>query len=89
MKHQWGALLLTGLDFNGIKYYIGSRNIVETLISKGIITGQGKKNELGVAEAQQAYWFSRSDFKKRNEVFTEYFEEVKTEKELVEYLNRV
>ena len=39
---------LCGLDFRDIKFYIASRNTVENLIKKGIITGQGKKKD-GVA----------------------------------------
>ena len=48
MTHHWDYLLLCGLDFNNIKYYIASRKIVEDLIKNGIITGQGKKDENGV-----------------------------------------
>ena len=73
IKHEWNFLLLTGLDFNSINFYIASRKTVEDLIQLNIISGQGKKNSKGIAEAQQAYWFSRSDFKKKNLIFTDYF----------------
>jgi len=64
MEHEWEFLLLCGLDFTSIKFYIAPRETVENLIEKGIITGQGKQKN-GVAQPQQAYWFSRSDFKKK------------------------
>lgn len=89
MKHDWDILMLTGLDFACIRYYFASRNVVVQLISDGIITGQGKKNEDGIAEAQQAYWFSRSDFKRKNKVFADYFVEINTEADLCKYLDTI
>lgn len=87
MKHKWDYLLLVGLDFKAIKFYIAPRATVEKLIEKQIITGQGKKVN-GVAQPQQAYWFSRSDFKKHNESFEDYFKEVCSEQDLVKFLKR-
>jgi hypothetical protein len=87
MKHDWDVLLLTGLDFDCIRFYVASRDVVIQLITEGIVTGQGKKNEEGIAEAQQAYWFSRSDFRKKNKVFTDYFVEISTEADLCNYLD--
>ena len=66
MKHPWSYLFLSGLDFHRIRNYIATRETVESLISMGIVTGQGKKSDEGVANAQQGYWFSRSDFKDPN-----------------------
>lgn len=86
MKHAWDYLLLCGLDFQDIKYYIASRTVVEKLINEGVIVGQGKKVD-GVAQPQQAYWFSRSDFKKHNKLFSDYFVMVRDESELIQYLN--
>jgi hypothetical protein len=86
MKHDWDILLLTGLDFDRIRFYVASRLVVIELIAAGIITGQGKKNEEGIAEAQQAYWFSRSDFRKKNKNFTDYFVEISTETDLCNYI---
>tara|TARA_B100000035_G_C21015862_1_gene561786 strand:- start:1190 stop:1849 length:660 start_codon:yes stop_codon:yes gene_type:complete len=85
MSHKWDYLLLCGLDFKEIKFYIASRKIVENLIKDGIITGQGKKID-GVAQPQQAYWFSRSDFNKHKKKFTDYFTPIKDESSLVKYL---
>ena len=86
MTHKWDYLLLCGLDFKDIKFYIASRKIVETLIADGIITGQGKKKD-GIAQPQQAYWFSRSNFAKHGKIFTDYFVEITNECYMVKYLN--
>ena len=85
MSHSWDYLLLCGLDFKEIKFYIATRQIVEHLITEGIITGQGKKKN-GIAQPQQAYWFSRSDFAKKQKIFTNYFIEIKNESQLIKYL---
>tara|TARA_Y100000389_G_scaffold184090_1_gene202195 strand:- start:940 stop:1527 length:588 start_codon:yes stop_codon:yes gene_type:complete len=86
LKHSWDLLLLTGLEFNSIVFYITTRDIVELLIKEGIITGQGKKDEDGVANPQQAYWFSRSDFKKKSKSITDYFKIIKSEEDLINYI---
>ena len=90
MTHEWDYLLLCGLDYKEIKFYIASREIVETLITDGItdgiITGQGRKKN-GIAQPQQAYWFSRSDFTKHGKKLTDYFEEIRNEYDMSKYLN--
>jgi hypothetical protein len=85
MKHHFDYLLLCGLDFHCIRFFISSREKVQELIHLKIITGQGKKIN-GSAEPQQGYWFSRSDFKKKNILFDDYFQEIMNEKDLVYYL---
>ena len=86
MLHKWDYLLLCGLDFKEIKFYICSRKVVKNLINEDIIVGQGRKIN-GVAQPQQAYWFSRSDFVKKNKLFSNYFIEIKNEMSLIKYLN--
>jgi hypothetical protein len=86
MTHDWDYLLLCGLDFQDIKFFISSRKTVEELINSGVIVGQGKKKN-GVAQPQQAYWFSRSDFSKKNKLFSDYFLEVSSEETLKNTLN--
>ena len=88
LKHSWDLLMLTGIDYQSLHFYITTRQKVEELIELGVITGQGKKNKLtGVAEAQQGYWFSRSDFGKTGQapVFTQYFQEVGAPEDLLKY----
>jgi hypothetical protein len=86
MDHEWEYLLLCGLDFRCIKFYIATRSSVEELITNGVITGQGKKR-YGIAQPQQAYWFSRTDFLKHNKNFTDYFTEIKNDRSLIRYLD--
>ena len=43
MSHSWDYLLLCGLDFKEIKFYIAPRKTVEDLIKDNIITGKVKK----------------------------------------------
>ncbi|NBO41748.1 MAG: hypothetical protein EBU92_09545 [Betaproteobacteria bacterium] len=45
--------------------------------------------QLGLLHAQQAYWFKRSDFKKKNMEFTEYFLEIGTEADLCNWLDTI
>ena len=88
LKHEFDYLLVTGLDYTMVCNYIASREIVEDLIQKGIITGQGKKNSEGIAEAQQGYWFSRSDFATKKIMFTDYFTQLFCEQDLIDYINK-
>ena len=85
MKHNWDALLLCGLDFEKIKFYIASRVVVKDLIHKDIITGQGAKDSNGIAAAQQGFWYSINPFKENN--LKEYFTEISNEGDLIQYLN--
>ena len=87
MSHNWDYLLLTGLEFNGFRFYIASRDKVEELIGEGVITGQGKQDENGVAQPQQAYWFVVSNFIKKGKNFTDYFTVLTDEQSLIDYIN--
>ena len=62
MNHNWDYLLICGLEFNGFRFYIATRKVIEFLIIHGVITGQGKKNKIGVAMPQEGYWFTKSNF---------------------------
>lgn len=81
LDHQWDHLMLTGLDFHEIRFFIAPRRTVLTIRSLGVMTGQGKQGN-----PQQAYWFSRSDFKKKHIRFEDYFTELFTEDDLNTYL---
>lgn len=87
MKHEWDYIILCGLEFLGFRFYIASRKIIEDLINKKVITGQGAKDEKGVAQAQQAYWFMKSNFKKKTLQFNNYFTEINDEKSLTNYIH--
>ena len=85
MKHEWDYLLLCGLDFTAIRFFIATRQIIESLIERQIITGQGKKNKDGIAEAQQAYWLSG---KKNYNIAMKEFTEIMDEDDLIEYIQK-
>ena len=86
IKHEWDYLLLCSLKINGFDFHITSRSNVETLIKEGVITGQGKQNENGVAEAQQGLWFEKKDFEKKGKLFTDYFKGLTDEGSLIDYI---
>ena len=86
--YTWLVFKQPSGSYQSLHFYITTRQKVEELIELGVITGQGKKNKLtGVAEAQQGYWFSRSDFGKTGQapVFTQYFQEVGAPEDLLKY----
>ena len=84
LKHEWDYLLICGLNFNNIQFYISPRSKIEDLVKLGVITGQGKKNSDGVASAQQAYWFSKKNFTKKNIEFSDYFQEINSAQDLID-----
>ena len=86
MNHNWDYLLVCGLEFNGFRFYIASRKIIEYLIIQGVITGQGKKNNRGIAVPQEGYWFTKSNFVKQNLQFENYFTEIYNERNLITYI---
>ena len=87
MKHNWEYLLLCGLDFKGFKFYIIEREKFVSILPK-LNAGQGGKNADGIAEAQQGYWFTKSDFTKKNLNFEDYFIEIFDEEDLIKYINQ-
>jgi hypothetical protein len=83
LGHSWDHLLLTGLDFHEIRFFITPRVTVQNLRELGVLTGQGKNGN-----PQQAYWFTRTDFQKKGVRFEDYFTELVTEEDLMTYLTR-
>ena len=86
MNHNWDYLLICGLEFNGFRFYIASRKIIEFLIINGVVTGQGKKNNMGIAVPQEGYWFTKSNFAKKGLIFDQYFTEIYNERNLITYI---
>lgn len=70
-KHDWDILLLCGIDYHCIKFWIMNRKIFQTMIDEGRITNQGNKNQ----ESSQGVWFNYSDVK-------DVLVEVRTQEEL-------
>ena len=86
LKHEWDYLLICGLNLNSIEFYISPRHKIKHLIEMGVITGQGKKDMDGIAEPQQAYWFSKKNFSKKNIEFTDYFTEMDSTESLNDFI---
>jgi len=87
IKHDWDYLLICGLNFHRIQFYISPRHKIERLIEVGVITGQGKKDTAGITEPQQAYWFSKKNFVKNNVEFSDYFTEVDSSESLNDFVS--
>ena len=85
MQHNWDYLLVCGLDFHGFKFFIIERNQLESILPQ-LNAGQGAQGEDGVANPQQGYWFTKSNFTKNNLNFNNYFTELFNEEDLINYI---
>ena len=88
MSHEWDYLLICGLDFQGLQFYITTRQNIEDLIRDRVIGGQGGKGSDGIAQPRQGYWFTKSDFRKKQKNFTDYFTQLTDEQSLIDYINQ-
>ncbi len=70
LKHNWDILLLCGLGFKGVDFFIATRKQVLFAIDNKFITGQGAKNKKGIAQPQQGYWLK---FGRNVKDFDKYF----------------
>jgi len=75
-KHKWHILLLCGIDYSEIKFWVMNRQIFNRLVEEKKITNQGNKTE----ESSEGKWFNYLD------VSTSLIE-ISTNEELVEYAN--
>lgn len=58
-KHKWQFLLLCGIDYDSVKFWVMDRKTFDRLISEKKITNQGNK----VGESSEGLWFNYSDVK--------------------------
>ena len=58
-KHCWDILLLCGIGYKEIKFWIMNRKTFNFLVSENKITNQGNKKE----DSSEGMWFSYSDVK--------------------------
>ena len=75
-KHKWNILLLCGIDYHKINFWVMNRNIFNKLIEEKKITNQG--NNTG--ESSEGMWFNYSDV-------VESLIQIKTNEELLHYVN--
>jgi hypothetical protein len=58
-NHDWDVLLLCGIDYHSIKFWIMTRKIFQEMLEKGKITNQGNKEK----DSSQGVWFNYLDVK--------------------------
>lgn len=75
-KHKWHILLLCGIDYNEIHFWVMNRNVFNKLIEEKKITNQGNKTH----ESSEGMWFNYSDV-------VESLIQVNTNEELLYYVN--
>jgi hypothetical protein len=73
-KHKWNMLLLCGIDYTNVKFWVMDRKTFSHLISEKKITNQG--NKLG--ESSEGMWFNYSDVK-------DSLVEIHTEEQLLQF----
>ena len=71
---MWNILLLCGIDYTDVKFWVMDRTTFAKLISDGKITNQG--NKLG--DSSEGRWFNYSDVK-------DYLTEIQTEEQLLAF----
>jgi hypothetical protein len=59
LKHKWDMLLLCGIDYTSVKFWVMDRKTFSRLISEKKITNQGNK----AGESSEGMWFNYSDVK--------------------------
>lgn len=75
-KHKWNILLLCGIDYHEIHFWVMNRSIFIKLIEEKKITNQGNKT----GESSEGMWFSYSDVAKS-------LIKIKTNEELLHYVS--
>jgi hypothetical protein len=75
-KHKWHILLLCGIDYNEIHFWVMNRSVFVKLIEEKKITNQGNKT----GESSEGMWFSYSDVAAS-------LIQIKTNEELLHYIN--
>jgi len=75
-NHPWDILLLCGIDYHEINFWVMNRSVFNKLIEEKKITNQG--NNTG--ESSEGRWFNYSDV-------VESLIQIKTNEELLQYVN--
>jgi len=73
-KHKWNMLLLCGIDYTEVRFWVMDRPTFDRLITKGKITNQGNK----AGDSSEGRWFNYSDVK-------DSLKEIRTNEELLEF----
>jgi hypothetical protein len=75
-KHKWNMLLLCGIDYTDIKFWVMNRDTFTKLKKDGKITNQGNKG----ADSSEGVWFNYSDVK-------DMLVEIKNDEDLLNFVN--
>jgi hypothetical protein len=75
-KHKWNILLLCGIDYQEINFWVMNRSVFVKLIEEKKITNQGTKT----GESSEGMWFNYSDV-------AEMLIKIKTNEDLLNYVN--
>jgi hypothetical protein len=75
-KHKWHILLLCGIDYQEIYFWVMNRSVFVKLIEQKKITNQGNKT----GESSEGMWFNYSDV-------VDSLIKIKTNEELLNYIN--
>lgn len=73
-KHKWHMLLLCGIDYTEVRFWVMDRKIFNELKNKGKITNQGNKE----GDSTEGVWFNYSDVK-------DSLIEIKTNEDLIQF----
>ena len=77
-KHNWDILLLCGIDYDDIKFWVMNRAVFNKLIEEKKITNQG----ISTGESSEGRWFNYSDV-------ADSLIEIKTNEELLQYVSMI
>jgi hypothetical protein len=75
-KHKWHILLLCGIDYHEMNFWVMNRTVFNKLIEEKKITNQGNKT----GESSEGMWFNYSDV-------VDSLIQIKTNEELLHYVN--
>lgn len=75
-KHKWNILLLCGIDYHDIHFWVMNRTVFNQLIEEKKITNQGNKT----GESSEGMWFSYSDV-------ADSLVSIKTNQDLLDYVS--
>ena len=77
-KHKWHILLLCGIDYDEIYFWVMNRQVFQKLIEEKKIINQGNSN----GDSSEGKWFNYSDVK-------DYLIQISTNEELIQYVKTV
>jgi len=77
-KHNWDILLLCGIDYDEIKFWVMNRPVFNKLVEEKKITNQG----ISTGESSEGRWFNYSDV-------ADSLVQIKTNEELLQYVSMI